>query len=257
MDLSYKNFLLCNFSSQKFQSVSHTAVDYRRYVCYWCDRRYDMLSSLKAHVPSHLEQARPQCNICHKTYYSKSSLRDHMRIHTGERPYVCKQCGKRFITSGKLGKHMRWHNKDFRHSCNVCGKVFLEAYTLRVHMKVHEKKDAETNKTKPPKTQKMWNCKKCDAGFTRRDDLRLHNRDIHKIQRSTTLRSSTTQGIWTITFIYDSYLICYSLDLHWFHSKLSTSVNFRKFDISTKINTLAMWEITFVNGNKLSSFVRI
>ena len=138
-----------------------------------------MLSSLKAHVPSHLEQARAQCVLCPKSFTSKSSLRDHMRIHTGERPYVCKQCGRSFITSGKLGKHLRWHAKDFRHSCDICNKVFLEAYTLRCHQKVHEKKDAG-----PSKTPKMWSCKKCDAGFTRRDDLRLHNKDVHKIKKS-------------------------------------------------------------------------
>ena len=203
--------ILYIFSILKFRSVSHAAVDYRRYICYWCDRRFDMLSSLKAHVPSHLEQARAECNICHKTYSSKSSLRDHMRIHTGERPYACKECGRRFITSGKLGKHMRWHNRDYRHSCNLCEKVFLEAYTLRVHMRVHEKNDAKAKTPKPPKAPKMWNCKKCDAGFTRRDDLRLHNKDVHKIQRSTTPKRSTAPKSSTAPGILNNTLQLLSL----------------------------------------------
>ena len=63
--------------------------------------------------------------------------------------------------------------------------LIFTAYTLRVHKKVHEKKEKEVALAAPtPKTPKMWKCKKCDAGFTRRDDLRQHNKDVHTRHKS-------------------------------------------------------------------------
>ncbi|XP_066926317.1 zinc finger protein ZFP2-like [Clytia hemisphaerica] len=152
--------------------------DYRRrFICYWCDRRFPHFSALKAHISAHLESARKLCTICNKTFSKKSSLEEHIRTHTGERPYKCNQCGKTFVTSGKLTSHLKIHAGIYAHHCQLCGKKFREHYNLKMHMKMHERRAQEE---KEPKKTKMWNCKECEAGFTRKEDLNSHKKEDHK-----------------------------------------------------------------------------
>lgn len=60
-------------------------------------------------VKKHSDDKPHQCDVCEKSFQHMSKLRAHLRVHTGERPYSCPECGKRFSQSGEVNRHLKTH----------------------------------------------------------------------------------------------------------------------------------------------------
>lgn len=54
---------------------------------------------LADHVQQHIASSRHICSYCERCFNMYSSLKDHLRTHTGDRPFVCPLCGKAFSQS--------------------------------------------------------------------------------------------------------------------------------------------------------------
>lgn len=191
-DISTNRLKLSSNSKEKASQSKYRreceANEYRRYICYWCDRRFDQYHRLRLHVAVHSEKARVKCTLCDKSFTQKSSLSVHMLSHTGERPFKCHICLKGFVTASKLKKHVRVHTGEKPFVCNECPAKFRMAVTLRKHKERHANGTFEK-----PKEKKMLKCRFCGALFEHKVELKKHKQEQHlKKKRPYTNQTDTS-----------------------------------------------------------------
>lgn len=162
------------------------------HICAVCDREFQSLDELKAHVyEGHevtLKQknvankinivASPnktvfQCNLCEdKVFAKKSLLERHFLVHTKQKPFVCDICGKTFNQRSTLKTHSLVHSKIQEFVCILCGLKFSQKVNLRIHMlRVHPKRTASIDGRHP--------CPYCPCLFIKLGSLNAHKTKVH------------------------------------------------------------------------------
>ena len=138
------------------------------------------------------------CTFCSKTFTQSGALSLHKVIHTGERHYKCGKCEKSFKRTDDVKLHERTHQESKQFKCDKCN---FEAHQ-RVNLLRHEKRkhnnippevvicdkcnhtlSSKTGlkyhiETKHQRIQK-FQCKICEFGCYRSDDLIKHVERIH------------------------------------------------------------------------------
>lgn len=115
------------------------------------------------------------CQECGRSFKFPGDLKNHDReVHdrNPENSVFCDQCGKAFPTRKSLMKHIRSsHTKTKVYQCPQCDKFFYENYRLQKHLRIHT-------------GIKPFKCRHCQYRSTRKDNVRLHLKKVHKLTPS-------------------------------------------------------------------------
>ncbi|XP_056310093.1 zinc finger protein 382-like [Danio aesculapii] len=124
-----------NTTEQNFPSTHNpTSVsEEKRFECVFCQRTFNKLTYLKAHMRTHSGEKPFVCTVCGKRFAQKTYLRIHQRTHSGERPYSCMECGKSFAQKSSLNVHLRSHTGEKPYSCSECGKSYAYKQGFNTH----------------------------------------------------------------------------------------------------------------------------
>ncbi|XP_066481968.1 zinc finger protein 214-like [Tiliqua scincoides] len=95
-------------------------------------------------------------------------------------PYCCRKCGETFHDLGTLQEHQQYHSSMAKHSyqCPICSKEFFRTANLRLHRLIHS-------------SDKPYKCPECDKGFIHKVDFWRHLQNVHKVERSKTLKNGS------------------------------------------------------------------
>ena len=160
------------------------------YKCNVCGITFSVVSTLQAHLKTHIVEKKEQCNycqmsfvnkeeyythvlshrgeenvftcqFCQKIFTSKGDYNKHITKHTQKRPYLCSHCHKAFRDPGSLTKHERIHTGEQPYVCEICERGFAEKSSLRKHVRVHS-------------GEQPYKCNQCDKSFSISGNLQRH-----------------------------------------------------------------------------------
>ena len=143
-----------------------------------------------------------QCDTCEKSFKIEFHLKRHKTTCKQFSDYIkCEDCGKKLISKRVLKVHKASCNPSKVYSCSECEKIFERYATLADHRKKHHSKTMcdfcdhvchVTNlkrhmqnkhkglrpnaSMKPIKTEKKYQCEKCDKFFFDKSTLNRHMR---------------------------------------------------------------------------------
>uniref|UniRef100_A0A2A4JS57 Protein krueppel n=1 Tax=Heliothis virescens TaxID=7102 RepID=A0A2A4JS57_HELVI len=162
--------------------------------CHYCGLHIKGRNRLYKHLRIH-EPKLVKCEVCHKILKSHSNLSNHMKRHNGVRSYTCEHCSANFFTMSELCNHRKKvHYKARTFKCDLCEYSLYSAVSLRVHRSKHTPHNVVCllcgmfldNPEKLPihqknHSEKNFNCQHCDKSFHRRDSLRRHITQKHRL----------------------------------------------------------------------------
>lgn len=164
------------------------------------EHKIKMFTDIKNHItPFKFITETLQCCLCTNTFSKFKSLLEHMNFHN--RNYICKLCEAGFTTISSLRNHMHVHeNGNFK--CDYCSSVFETLPKKKAHERSKHvpKLDIykcgycnETFNGYRPKEEHLMSihglklpdhkCLACNKVFKYRQDLRVHVRRDHLLER--------------------------------------------------------------------------
>lgn len=167
-----------------------------------------------------------KCDLCIDRVFSrKTHLKRHMTIHTDERAFECIHCNQKFRRRDHLQNHLNTHAQLRTKKCNFCDYASTRSDHLRNHIRArHAEKDVpneenavicpepECNRSFSSKKNlkahekchsiKTFNCKRCDAQFSSKNDMNKHVSESHPNELKNHLCSECG-----ITFTRNDYLL--------------------------------------------------
>lgn len=187
----------CELCSKTFQLKgvytdhlkTHTEV--MRFECTECPAIFKNLGHLNTHIKERHSNRKKtyKCVYCSKTFKEKRILLKHRKDDHYSLSYFhkCKFCDKIYSTPSNLKWHINTnHNKDFKRSyCPYCPSDFKWLHHLKDHIKKKhiEKGEVPSDIMKRglmPIRHKTNNCFMCSKPFSKKLDMMLHLREIHK-----------------------------------------------------------------------------
>ncbi|KAF5282407.1 hypothetical protein FQR65_LT14301 [Abscondita terminalis] len=198
----YRKHMEMHRNTKKFKceqcSVSYNAEDNLKLhmalhvktepTCPICDKKFQRLASLKAHLIVHEVDESFTCLECLSEFDSEDEFNCHMETHKKEKngtnsrslPLECSICSYVFEDATQYKEHISYHikikklalsskrprrknntNKQYRHKCNVCGKSFSKYCLLERHVRIHS-------------GEKPFACHLCDRAFAQKGTLQIH-----------------------------------------------------------------------------------
>ena len=87
--------------------------------------------------------------------------------------FICELCGNAYSRTTGLKQHMiSRHSTQRDFKCTECDKAFTNKNRLANHLRIHT-------------GAKPFKCKICDYHSNRRDNVLLHCKKVHKVERPT------------------------------------------------------------------------
>ncbi|GAB6027809.1 hypothetical protein CHUAL_002039 [Chamberlinius hualienensis] len=129
---------------------------------------------LKNHMLQKHSSKQFKCDECGHLF-GKKALRDRhiLAKHRNERPHLCETCGHRAKTLNAFKSHLELHSgKKF--VCDICGLALTLSCSLKRHMKLHIS------------NEKPFPCHLCSFATRKRYNLRVHLRNVHKLEMDST-----------------------------------------------------------------------
>lgn len=143
------------------------------FVCPQCGNSFNRKSSLKRHLETIHDRAKPyEWPPRRKSFLEKSNRGKHARrqvktSRSGREPYECPECGESFMTSASFTQHRRSHASETTYQCPACDRCYAEERYLVKHlMTAHS-------------GAHLSNCPDCGKGFLGEGDLNMHWAMIH------------------------------------------------------------------------------
>lgn len=139
-------------------------------VCKWnnCGKAYNVLSTYKDHVRTHIKVKTIGCHTCGVLFRTKTVLYDHCRRQEANntQEYQCAQCFKMFATENILRKHLLNHVNSFK--CTLCDMTANTAAQLATHVRFRHMKE------------RPFECTKCSYRCLKKSDLKRHDMQVHE-----------------------------------------------------------------------------
>ena len=89
--------------------------------------------------------------------------------------FICELCGNAYSRTTGLKQHMiSRHSTQRDFKCTECDKAFTNKNRLANHLRIHT-------------GAKPFKCKICDYHSNRRDNVLLHCKKVHKVERPTNM----------------------------------------------------------------------
>ena len=163
-------------------SIDKSDQETSSHVCEICDKSFCNKQNLRKHIRRvHNQMHRKTCNICGK---SCNDLETHMDKFHNKGRKICSLCGK---TCNNLKNHVdNFHNKGQK-TCNICGKSCnnLERHVNNFHNKERKTAPVVPSRDKSDQETSSHVCKICDKLFSKKQSLRKHLYQVHKMHRKT------------------------------------------------------------------------
>ena len=118
---------------KKFAFISEGMSEEKLHVCGECQKDFNKLHKLKAHMSSHLFK----CAKCEKMFFKQIYLRRHVEIHKGN-VFQCDQCDFRTSMKIYLQRHSEIHKESVFH-CPLCDFQTTRSIYLTRHHYTHTK----------------------------------------------------------------------------------------------------------------------
>ncbi|KAK5644827.1 hypothetical protein RI129_006127 [Pyrocoelia pectoralis] len=166
--------------------------DMKKYKCEKCSCSYNVEENLKLHMALHAK-SEPTCPICDKKFQRLASLKAHIIVHEVEETFTCIECLAEFDTEDELNSHMETHQQDPLQEtveesplqCSICGYIFEDVEERKKHISYHikMKKLVQSSKRQKRKAhtnnpEHRYKCNVCTKSFSKYCLLERHVR-IH------------------------------------------------------------------------------
>ncbi|XP_055602436.1 zinc finger protein 28-like [Uranotaenia lowii] len=152
------------------------------YSCRFCDRKFYLRRSFKAHEEVHKNEMNNvviRCAECKIVVKSKEALKRHVKVkHQGIRKYACPKCSYRASFRFRLMEHYRCvHTQCRPFKCPICSGTYNAITIYMTHLKRHK---CTTEKQRLHQTLKHMLCAYCDQMFDKAAALEQHVNEEHK-----------------------------------------------------------------------------
>lgn len=143
----------CFVCKQTFERISkyrkHILIhrNAKRFKCEQCNASYNMEDNFKLHMAIH-SKGPPCCPLCDRRFQRLASLKAHLIVHEVDETISCIKCFAEFEKLEDLDCHMEVHNKeesvdvnrtDLPLICSYCNYSFYDTKTYREHISYHVK----------------------------------------------------------------------------------------------------------------------
>lgn len=134
------------------------------YICQYCGKSYNYATHKSRHIRLvHRSLPRLECSLCNEMFHSREERTEHTAlVHSGYlRPCPYENCNKSFKNNVMLREHICRHTDERPYTCQ-CGSTFICDSNYRRHKRSCVRMPA------------LFECKKCERRFHRRDALLAH-----------------------------------------------------------------------------------
>lgn len=145
--------LKCSICKVTFEKTTHYRkhmLEHRnakKYKCDQCNASYNMEDNFKLHMAIH-SKGPPCCPLCDRKFQRLASLKAHLIVHQVDEMFSCIKCLAEFEKEEDLDVHMESHekeevtagaNREMPLICSYCNYTFEDAKEFREHVSYHVK----------------------------------------------------------------------------------------------------------------------
>lgn len=142
--------LICKTTFAKLTQYRKHVLEHRnakKFKCEQCNASYNMEDNFKLHMAIHTKGP-PCCPLCDRKFQRMASLKAHLIVHQVDETIACIKCMTEFEKEEDLDAHMKTHDKEEAVGtnqtnlplvCTYCNYTFEDTKAYREHVSYHVK----------------------------------------------------------------------------------------------------------------------